>query len=71
MPAHEILRSRRFLVNFMLQLCYIFKCELPYLAMFKFFQCFVFACLTKDFLNVQAISYIPMVNIVFFSIFHF
>ena len=42
---------------------YIFKCGLYHLAMFKIFKLIIFECLTKDFLHVQAMSYIAMVRI--------
>ena len=31
---------------------YKFKCGVHYVAMFKFFQCIIFACLTNFFLHV-------------------
>ena len=49
---------------------YIFKCGLHFLAMFKFFQRIIFACLLNEFFHVLALSYIAMIKF-FFSIFQF
>ena len=44
---------------------YIFKCGLHFLAMFKFFQRIIFACLLNEFFHVLALSYIAMINFFF------
>ena len=53
----------KLLIHYLLSIYYINKCGLYYLAMFKLFQRIIFACLTKEFLHVQVVSYIAMVKI--------